>query len=639
MLFKDFAEFLNKVENISGRNEVTVLLAEFLRKLKKDEIKETLYLLQGRLVPKYIDLEFKFSSKLIMSALTNIVESEKQVKEIYSRVGDVGLLAEEILKAISLQPSALSQKSEINNKEKGLPRLENQKEYSYKEKRLQIIDVYSHLKDLALNEGKGSQEYKMQSYLDLILSLDPLSARYVSRIIVGSLRLGMSEKTVLDSLSWAVRGDKSLRKDLDYAFGARSDVGELAEIVLSSTVENIEEKLKHIKIKPGTPLASKLVEREINSQAVWERMPNCFVQPKLDGLRGQIHYQKIENRKQKIDSKDVIKEIEAKVADPEAFVFSRNMENMSGQYPEILNSVKNLGVESIILDSEIIGFNNDTKSYKSYQETMQRRRKYDVEEFSKSIPVRAMCFDILYLNGEDLTQKPIEERLKLLEKIIGNEKESSALQMLETKQMNTEEELEEYFKSKVENGLEGIITKQVGTDYEPGTRNFKWIKLKANTRSDLVDTIDVAILGYYIGRGDRARFGFGAMLAGVYDAKTDKYYSIGKVGSGFKEEEMKPMKDDMDSLKVEEKPENVVVEKSLFPDVWISPTIIAEIDADEITRSPNHTAARGLKAKIEGDDETKGLSIRFPRMKKWKRDKEYPNSVQEIIRMYELRKG
>jgi len=129
------------------------------------------------------------------------------------------------------------------------------------------------------------------------------------------------------------------------------------------------------------------------------------------------------------------------------------------------------------------------------------------------------------------------------------------------------------------------------------------------------------------------------MLAGVYDAKTDKYYSIGKVGSGFKEEEMKPMKDDMDSLKVEEKPENVVVEKSLFPDVWISPTIIAEIDADEITRSPNHTAARGLKAKIEGDDETKGLSIRFPRMKKWKRDKEYPNSVQEIIRMYELRKG
>src|SRR5260221_581021 len=288
MLFKDFAEFLNKVENISGRNEVTVLLAEFLRKLKKDEIKETLYLLQGRLVPKYIDLEFKFSSKLIMSALANIVESEKQVKEIYSRVGDVGLLAEEILIEIR------DQRLENRDQEKGLPRLENQKEYSYKEKRLQIIDVYSHLKDLALNEGKGSQEYKMQSYLDLILSLDPLSARYVSRIIVGSLRLGMSEKTVLDSLSWAVRGDKSLRKDLDYAFGARSDVGELAEIVLSSTVENIEEKLKHIKIKPGTPLASKLVEREINSQADWERMPNCFVQPTLDGLRGQIHYQKIE---------------------------------------------------------------------------------------------------------------------------------------------------------------------------------------------------------------------------------------------------------------------------------------------------------------------------------------------------------
>lgn len=601
MDFKIFAQFLSDLENLSSRNEMTVKTSDFLRLLDKDSVKPAMYLLQGRLAPKYIPLEFNFSLKLIIKAFSLALD-EALVTGIYKQKGDVGLMAEDIL----LNWTEYSTK----NTQVSLD------SYNYSPKTLDVDEVYNSLTQIAQASGAGSQEKKMTTYLNLMLCSNPLSAKYISRIIIGTLRIGMSEKTLLDAMSWSVKGDKSLRKTLDIAFGYRADIGELAKILVDNKFEDVEKSLINIALMPGTPVASKLVEREASSAAVWERMPNCFVQPKLDGLRGQIHFDR---------KKDLVE------------IYSRNMENMTAQYPEIVASIKQLPIDSIILDSEIIGFNEETSTYSRFQDTMKRKRKYSVEEFSQSIPVKAMCFDCLYLNGEDLTGKPIEERLVALKTLLAEP--PKALAMLETIKMETEEELEAYFKDKVEAGQEGIITKQPGTNYEPGTRNFKWIKLKANTRSDLVDTIDVAIIGYYIGRGDRSRFGFGALLAAVYNSKDDKYYSIGKVGSGFKEEDMVTMYKDMSEIKLENMPENFVVHKSLYPDVWIEPKIVAEIDADEITRSPNHTAAINIEAKVPGDDSTKGLSVRFPRMKKWKRDKDLPNNVDEIIRMYELRKA
>ena len=601
MDFKIFAQFLSDLENLSSRNEMTVKTSDFLRLLDKDSVKPVMYLLQGRLAPKYIPLEFNFSLKLIIKAFSLALD-EALVTGIYKQKGDVGLMAEDIL----LNWTEYSTK----NTQVSLD------SYNYSPKTLDIDEVYNSLTQIVQASGAGSQEKKMTTYLNLMLCSDPLSAKYISRIIIGTLRIGMSEKTLLDAMSWSVKGDKSLRKTLDIAFGYRADIGELAKILVDNKFEDVEKSLINIALMPGTPVASKLVEREASSAAVWERMPNCFVQPKLDGLRGQIHFDR---------KKDLVE------------IYSRNMGNMTAQYPEIVASIKQLPIDSIILDSEIIGFNEETSTYSRFQDTMKRKRKYSVEEFSQSIPVKAMCFDCLYLNGEDLTGKPIEERLVALKTLLAEP--PKALAMLETIKMETEEELEAYFKDKVEAGQEGIITKQPGTNYEPGTRNFKWIKLKANTRSDLVDTIDVAIIGYYIGRGDRSRFGFGALLAAVYNPKDDKYYSIGKVGSGFKEEDMVTMYKDMSEIKLENMPENFVVHKSLYPDVWIEPKIVAEIDVDEITRSPNHTAAINIEAKVPGDDSTKGLSVRFPRMKKWKRDKDLPNNVDEIIRMYELRKA
>ena len=611
MKFKQFAEFLNKIEGKSSRNEITIDIAEFLKLPTPEEVVPLMYLIQGQLYPTYKNKEFNFSRKLVQAAFQDYVDPQigTNSKDLYKIKGDLGLVSEEI---VSLANLAENESSRVSMFEVDL---------KFEDQNLDVLTVYKFLESLANLAGKGSQEGKAKEFIELISKLDPLSARYATRIILGALRLGVSDKTLLDSLSWFKVGNKSLREKLDGAMGAKSDIGYIAQLVIQSV--DIEKDLENIKLEPGIPVASKLVEREKDSEKVWERMPNCFVQPKLDGLRGQIH--KLENGLVKI--------------------FSRNMEDMTDQFPEITTMIKNLKPKSLILDSEIIGFDIQNKEYLSYQETMQRKRKYEIDKFALSIPVKAMCFDILYLDNKDLTQTPVEERIVLLKDLLKTESNPSkdhsyeVLEMLETKQMTSWQELDDYFQACVTSGLEGIITKEAESNYEPGTRNYKWIKLKANTQSSLVDTIDVVVLGYYYGRGKRAEFGLGALLTGVYNPEDEKYYSIGKVGTGFKDEDLKSIKSDLTRLELDSKPENVEVEKQLYPDVWVDPKIVIEIDADEITRSPSHTAARGIPAKVPKDQVSRGLSVRFPRIKVWNRDKDLPNTVQEIVKMYELRKS
>jgi DNA ligase-1 len=554
-----------------------------------------MYLLQGRLAPKYIPLEFNFSRKLIIKALGNSIQDEARVKKVFSEKGDAGIVAEYVIaNATDIVPMRLDDDLE------------------YKDQEYSISEVYDKLKSLAEFSGKGSQEEKLNEYSSLVFSSSAISARYITRMIIGELRLGISEKTLLDSLSWFSVGDKSLRKDLDIAFGYKADIGELGYLVLTS--KNVKEDINKIEIKPGIPIVSKLVERENSPETVWERMPNCFVQPKLDGLRGQIHF-----------------------ADGKAHVFSRNMEDMTENFPDIAKSVSEIGVNSIILDSEIIGYDKENDRYLTYQETMQRRRKYDIDKYTTSIPVRAMYFDILYLNGEDLTRKPLSERMDILVEVMKDS--DSNLVMLETKQMSDVEELQTYFQAQVQKGLEGIIAKMSDSKYEPGSRNYKWIKLKASSVSELVDTVDVAVLGYYTGRGQRAKFGVGALLTGVYDPETDTYFSVGKVGTGITDELFGKISQDLKPFEIESKPENVEVNSTLNPDVWVEPKVIIEIDADEITRSPNHTAAKGIKTDVPGDKPDRGLSLRFPRLKIWNRDKDIPTTVQELVKMYKMRKN
>lgn len=599
MQFAEFATTLQKLESTAARNQLTEMLAEFLPSLSASEIKPAMYLLQGRLVPSFVDLEFNLSQKLALRTLAvylasadevmKSADNEAKVQKLFGELGDVGLVAEKLLSEL---PGA-KEKPEINS-------------------------VYSTLREIALLEGKGSQEGKMAKLGSLLLSLDPLSSRYVCRVVIGNLRLGLSDKTVLDALSWAKVGDKSLRKIIERAYGARADIGELAEIVLQTETANLENVLAEIRLKPGVPVAAKLVERERDAESIALRMPDFLVQPKLDGMRAQIHLDEL----------------------GQVSIFSRNMESLTAMFPDIAAAARKLGVKSLIIDSEAIGYDFENDAYLPFQETMQRRRKYDVGEMADSIPVKAMAFDLLFIDGEDISQEPVELRVQKLRDILAGDTQKT-IELLETVEMHDAENLDKYFREKIGAGLEGVIVKKLGTTYDPGTRNFDWIKFKANSQAEMVDTVDTVVLGYFRGRGVRAKFGIGALLVGVYNDADGKFYTTAKIGTGMKDEDLQRIKQELASLELDKQPENVVVNKILEPDVWVRPEIVAVIDADEITRSPGHTVAIDLLANFETDTHGRGLSLRFPRLKIWNRpDKSAPTTTSpaELVHMFELRR-
>jgi len=593
----EFSQFLKQIEENNSRNYKIEVLSKLLLNLKESELPASIYMLDGRIGPRYLPLVYNYSIKLMIRTLDKLA-GETISQKLYHSLGDIGLAASKIREELM-----------VNKKD------------------LNINEVYDALTEIALKKGKGSQEAKINKMAELFLSLDVLSIKYVSRIIVGNLRLGLNYRTVLDAISFAIKGDKSLRGILDRAYGIRSDLGTITSIAMFSDIKS----LKRIKLQVGVPLASKLVEREKSAEAIYKRLGEHIIQPKYDGLRAQIHLDKkgfkkiLSISKQNKNDQKILD-----IADEDMVaIYSRNMDNITEMFPDIVRKVTTLNVESLVLDSEVIGYNPKTEKFVPFQETIQRKRKYDVGGKVTSIPVKVKIFDLLCFNGNDLTLEPLQVRLEKLQKIIPSH--DCMLEVSESIKVSSIDEMKKYFNKYIKVGLEGLISKKKDSIYKPGTRDFDWIKLKASASSEFVDTIDAVILGYYLGRGARAKFGIGALLVGVYDKEKDEFVSVAKIGTGIKDEEWREYKKALDQIEVKDKPDSVVVDRVLYPDVWVRPEIVSVIDADQITRSKHHTAGRSNKTGY-------GYSLRFPRMKQFKRDKQATDAttVKELIEMYEL---
>lgn len=623
MKFIKFSKQLAELEGISSRNEMTVVLADFLKQLSKEEVSKVLYMMNGRIAPSYVPLEFNFSTKLIVRSLEEGYMVEK--KELSRKLGELG-------DAGDLVEFVKNSKKRTASKD------------------WEIIEVYEKLSDLALLEGTGSQKGKVEAFKLLIEQLDPLSAKYTARIIVGDLRLGLSSKTVLDAISWALAGDKSLKSDLEHGFGVRADIGLIAELALNKGIDEVNKLM----IQPGIPVASKLVEREKSVEAAFERMGKCGVQMKYDGLRTQIHFSS--KGFEELDScfkKDgdgygslvfnIFEQKQCRVR-----IFSRNMESLTDMFPDIVNVVEKYQIESIVLDAEAIGYDSKTGKFISFQETIQRKRKYGIAKKAKTIPVKVFVFDVLYLNGKDLTSVSFKDRIGILNALFGIEnkdfkigsdiKKEYGVKILTGKEeynemivlSNTQfvddaKELRGVYSDALAYGLEGVIIKELDSKYVPGTRSYDWIKLKGNMDSELIDTVDCVVLGYYYGRGARAKFGAGAFLVGVYNKEKDRFETVAKVGSGIKDEDWPAFIKQINELKVPKVPKNVFIKRDLVPDIVCRPKIVVVVHADEISRSKNHSA--GVDEK---DKDSKGFSLRFPRLKEWGRIDKEPEQVTSV---------
>jgi len=590
------SQYFQKLEGTSSLLEMTATLADLFGSADPSELKMVSYLCLGRLAPLYRSVEFGIANKLMLQILVYAFGAGKEeVEHLFEKYGDLGSAAEELSK------SAGGKLSDIT-----------------------VTEVFNRLLEIAGEAGGGSQERKITKFGDLLRSLDPLSVRYITRIPLGKLRLGFGEKTLIDALSWMAVGDKSLRDKIEKVYFIYPDIGEIAERFKKGGLKAIS----GIRMQVGIPVQAALCQREKTAEAIMARMGGrAAAEYKLDGTRVQLHL----DRNQKPEEENNQPPLGLKGYTPPHFLiktFTRNLEETTPMFPEIIAAAaEQLKATAVILDGEAIGYDPSTGKFLPFQITVQRKRKYGVGEKASEVPLKYFVFDILYLDGKSLLSTPFRERRRILTRVL---KRGEVINLTPQQVIDSPEELRHLLEVVIDKGLEGLVVKELNSSYEAGARGYSWIKFKREASSELSDTLDVVVLGYYLGQGKRADFGIGAFLVGVLNEETENFETIAKVGTGLTDEQWREMKRRCDELKVAKKPRNVVASKDLEPDVWISPEMVVEILADEITRSPVHTA--GAHA------EEPGLALRFPRLIRWRDDKQAEDvtTVKEIERLYQL---
>ncbi len=583
MQFKELSIYLEKLENTTSRNDITVILADLLKRAKADEIDKLVYLLQGRVAPIYVPLEFGMADKMILRAMDVAYELESgTAMEQFKKRGDLGEVAVHYAKEKNIQTN------------------------------LTVSEVYTILRSVTEISGPGSVEVKIDKIAQLFKDLDPLSVRFVSRIPVGRMRLGFSDMTVLDSLSWMLDGDKSHRKEIERAFNAHPDLGYIVKAVKKEGLAG----LSQVKPEVFNPILMARAERLSSGDEIIEKIGTCAIEVKLDGFRLQGHYR----RKTK-----------------EVKLFTRNLEEVTFMYPDVVQGIiDQINADEAIFEGEAIAYDPVSEEHLPFQMTTQRKRKHGIEEKAKELPLKLICFDLLYLNGESLIDHTYTERHEKLNQIISSGK---TVELSKEIIATTGKQIENIFDQAISQGYEGILAKRLDGVYQAGARGWSWIKFKRSYSAHLDDTIDCLVMGYYVGRGKRTSFGLGAFLIGVYDKHADQYVTVAKIGTGLTDDEWRDLAARGKKFESQVKPPLYIVDKALEPDVWIEPEIVVEIKADEITRSPIHTAGRVMKASKSGsafDVDVPGYALRFPRLEHFRDDRkpEDVTSLTEIEKMF-----
>lgn len=580
MLFDDASKYYEKLEKVSSRLEMIDILSELFSRSSKAELKKLVYMTQGVLGPPFEGIEIGLAEKLTEDAIASATGYTKaQIEADFKKSGDLGETAENMISKSKLRRMS--------------------------SKKFDIAEVFDTMKKIAATSGSGSQDAKIKMLSELLSASTPLEARYLVRFSLGTLRLGVGDATILEALSKMATGERKIKDYLENAYNICSDLGKVADTLANEGVAGIE----NFKVELFSPIRPALAERLPTAEEILEKMHGkCAVESKYDGLRAQVH----------VDKKS--KRVE---------IFSRHLERLTPMFPEIAKAaIEEINAESAIIEGEAISYNEITEEFSPFQETIQRKRKHGIAEKSLELPLHLFAFDVMYVNGEDYLNKPYKERRIKLESIV---KGSGTIMLSNRIITSSPKELEKYFQEAIEKGLEGIVAKDLESRYIAGARKFSWIKMKRSYKGELSDTVDLVILGYFLGKGTRAEFKFGGLLCGVYNEKKDVFETITKIGTGFTEEQMEMLRDALDKIKVKSKPARVV--SDVVPDFWTEPKYVVTVKADEITRSPTHTCGRG-----EGEP---GYALRFPRIINGIRsDKgaEDATTTKEIIEMFKMQK-
>ena len=565
------------MEQTSSRIALTGHLVTLLKKTPADIIDKVTYLIQGKLYPDYEGVEMGVAEKMVLRAIAS--SSGKGVSEIvriYQKTGDLGEATLEVMKSKS-QSTLFSEPMTVER-------------------------VYSTFDKVARTTGAGSQEVKLRLISSLLNDAMAIEGCYIIKFVMGQLRLGIADYTVLDALAIAFTGNKANRKALENAYNVSSDLGTVARLLATKGLEAVSS----IKITLFKPIRPMLAERIRTAEEALERMGSrAAVEFKLDGERVQVH-----------KGKDRVE------------LFSRRLEKITSHYPDVANALKSIKSE-VILEGEVVAINIETEEYLPFQELMHRRRKYGVEEAMESYPVVMNFFDVLYLDGKSRTDMPYLERRKLLKKIIDKIKiQNNKLRLIKQTIAAEPYEIDRFMMTAIENGCEGVMIKHLSSTYRAGAREYAWVKLKREYTSDFADTLDLVIVGALHGRGRRAGK-YGALLLAAYDHNADMFRSVTKVGTGFTDLHIEQFYKELEKHIVSQ--QHARVDTGMEMDIWFEPKIVIEVIASEITLSPSHTAAKNtIRAGY-------GLALRFPKFTGKIRDDKKPEdatTTEEIVTAY-----
>ncbi|NPA75090.1 MAG: ATP-dependent DNA ligase [Euryarchaeota archaeon] len=582
MLYSVVAETYEKIENTSKRLEMTDHLVALLKSTPPDIIDKVIYLTQGKLYPDYVGIELGLADKMAIRAISRVSGlSEKEVEALLHRHGDLGTAAE----------AALNNKRQMSL-------------FTFESEKLTVEKVYGNFEKIARATGAGSQDRKINLLIELLNIATPLEARYIVRTVVGKLRLGMADMTILDALSIAFGGDKEMRKEVERAYNVHPDLGYIAKKLAEEGINGI----KSIKLTLGVPIRAMLAERLPSLEEILEKMGGeAAFEYKYDGMRIQAH-----------------------VGKNKTLLYSRRLENVTSQFPDIVEAISHaFEGEEGIFDGEAVPVDINTGELLPFQMVSHRRgRKYGIERIMEEIPVVLFVFDVLYLNGKDMTQVPYPERRTALEKWI---KDTGNVRLAHRIVSGDIDEIKKFFNRAIEDGCEGVVAKNIGEEsiYRAGAREFLWIKYKKDYRAELADTIDLVVVGAFAGKG-RRKGTYGALLMAAYNPDADRFETVCKLGSGFTDEQLAALPRMFEDIKRDTPHPRVWSE--LKADYWFEPVKVLEIIGAEITLSPTHTCARDVLEKGAG------LAVRFPRFTgRWRDDKkpEDATTTHEIVEMYQ----
>ena len=576
MEFSIIAKTLENMEGTTKRLELTDFLVGLFKETSQDLLPKIVYLIQGKIRPDFEGIELGMAEKLAIKSLSKSSGTPvKKIQEIYQDDGDLGHSAEKILQL--------------------------KKQTTFVNEPITLERVYDTFFKIAKTEGKGSQDMKIKYISSLLNDAMPIDGKFILKILLGTLRLGVADNTIIDALTIAFTGSKEKRHQVEDAYNVSSDLGKVAQVISEEGINGVEK----FQISIFNPVRPMLADRVKSESEALEKMGEKFAaEYKLDGERVQVH----------LKNKQVI-------------LFSRRLENITKFYPDIVENIsKSLKTREAILEAEAVAVNENTGEFLPFQELMHRRRKYNLERAVSEIPITLNFFDVLYFDGKNCLGLSYEERRKNLEEIVIEDKFAKLVPMVT---VTTDDQIEDFLENSINSGCEGLMLKSLEGQYRAGMRGSNWLKLKREYRNELGDSLDLVVIGAFFGRGRRTGR-YGTLLVATYNDENDTFSSICKVGTGFTDENLDQLYQIL-SNKVTLK-KNQKINSEMESDVWFDPELVIEVVASEITLSPIHKTATNIIRKGSG------LALRFPKFTgkiRLEKSAENASTDREIVALYQ----